>query len=147
MRRATTVLSLLLALGLTASCGGDETVGADDPTGTPSATVEDSPTEESSEPAKKETDEPEDEMTSIDVTVSDGTISPSGERVEVAAGEEIEFVVKADQPGELHVHSFPEQTLAYGNGTTNLRLTIDEPGVVEVEDHDLGLVVVQLEVR
>lgn len=146
MRRATTVLSLILALGLTASCGGDETVGTDDPTGTPSAATEDSPTEGSSEPAE-ETDEPEDDMTSIDVTVSDGTISPSGERVQVALGEEIEFVVKADTAGELHVHSFPEQTLAYGNGTTNLRLTIDEPGVVEVEDHELGLVVVQLEVR
>ena len=45
------------------------------------------------------------------------------------------------------MHTFPDQTLDYGVGTTTRTLTIDEPGVVEVEDHETGLVVVQLEVR
>ena len=83
----------------------------------------------------------------IEITISDGTVSPSGERVEVGAGEEVELLVKADEPGELHVHSTPEQELEYGAGTTNLTLTIDEPGVVDVEAHGLDGVIVQLEVR
>ena len=73
-------------------------------------------------------------------------MTPNGERVAVDAGQPIEIVVKADAPGELHVHSTPEQELAYGTGTTTLKLTLDEPGVVDVESHHLEVVIVQLEV-
>jgi hypothetical protein len=83
----------------------------------------------------------------IEITFSGESVTPNGERVQVDAGEEVELVVKADEPGSLHVHSNPEQELEYGAGTTNLTLTIDEPGVVEVEAHDLEVVVVQLEVE
>lgn len=85
--------------------------------------------------------------TTIEITFSGDSVSPNGERVQVEAGEEIELVVKADEPGGLHVHSNPEQELEYGAGTTNLTLTIDEPGVVEVEAHELEVIVVQLEVE
>ena len=54
--------------------------------------------------------------------------------------------MKADEPGELHVHSSPEQELEYGAGTTTLKLTLDQPGVVDVESHDPKAVIVQLEV-
>ena len=83
---------------------------------------------------------------SIEITFEGDSVTPNGERVEVERGEEVELVVKADEPGELHVHTNPEQELEYGAGTTNLTLTIDEPGVVDIEAHDLEVVVVQLEV-
>jgi hypothetical protein len=67
-------------------------------------------------------------------------------RLEVKAGEPVELVVKADEPGELHVHSTPEQEFEYGAGTTTLELTLDQPGVVDVEAHDPKVVIVQLEV-
>ncbi len=86
------------------------------------------------------------DATTVEITFSDGSVTPNGERVEVQAGEPIELVVKADQPGELHVHSNPEQELEYGAGTTTLRLTLDQPGVVDVESHHPKVVVVQLEV-
>ncbi|WP_205474496.1 hypothetical protein [Nocardioides sp. SYSU D00038] len=86
------------------------------------------------------------ETKTIEITFDQGTVTPSGERVEVAVGQPIELVVTADVAGELHVHSTPEQELAYGAGTSTLPLTIDQPGVVEVESHDLDQVVVQLEV-
>lgn len=118
MRRTTAVLTpLFLAVALLAGCGDDE---PDPGTSAPDA---------------------------IEITFSDGSVSPQGERVEVEAGEEIELVVKADEPGGLHIHTQPEQELEYGAGTTNLTLTIDEPGVVDVEAHELEIVVVQLEVR
>ena len=91
--------------------------------------------------------EPAGSGTRIEVTFTGDTVAPSGERVEVAAGEEIELDVTADAPGEIHVHSTPEQELSYGAGSTTLTLTIDQPGVVEVESHDLDKVIVQLEVR
>jgi plastocyanin len=120
MRRTTTVITVLIcALPLLAGCG-------DDDTGNPAATGGDADT--------------------IEITFSDGSVTPNGERVEVDAGQTIELVVKADEPGRLHVHSTPEQSLEYGAGTTTMELTLDQPGVVDVESHDPKVVVVQLEV-
>ncbi|NHC25062.1 hypothetical protein G6553_17995 [Nocardioides sp. IC4_145] len=87
------------------------------------------------------------ETQTVEVTFEGGTVTPNGERVEVAVDEEVELVVQADEGGEIHVHSTPEQTLQYGAGTTTLPITLDQPGVVEVESHDLDQVIVQLEAR
>lgn len=83
----------------------------------------------------------------IEITFTGDSVTPKGERVEVEHGEEIDLVVTAEEPGELHVHTSPEQELPYGAGTTELTLIIDEPGVVDVESHHLEVIVVQLEVR
>lgn len=82
---------------------------------------------------------------SVTLTFADGE-APAPQRLQADVGEEIEIVVKADEAGELHVHTNPEQELQYNSGTTTLMLTVDEPGVVEVESHDLEVTVLQLEV-
>lgn len=84
---------------------------------------------------------------SIDITFSGDSVTPNGERVTVKAGQPIELVVKADKAGEIHVHSNPEQELEYGVGTTTLKLTIDQPGIVPVESHSLDKTILQLEVQ
>lgn len=76
----------------------------------------------------------------------EGEEAPPTERVQVDPGEEIEIVIKSDRAGELHVHSEPAQVLAYAAGTTSLKLTIDQPGVVDVERHQPPALVLQLEV-
>ncbi len=107
-----------LALG---GCGGSDP----EPTGTPS-----------SGPVR------------IEVTVSGETVTPNGDRVKVPAGEPVELLVTADAPGEIHVHSNPEQEFEYGEGSTTLTVeNLDQPGVVEVESHTLDKVIVQLEVK
>ncbi|TWG94149.1 hypothetical protein L615_005800000190 [Nocardioides sp. J9] len=88
-----------------------------------------------------------DEVVTIDITIEGGKVDPSGERVEVGAGQPVDLVVTADEPGELHLHSDPEQQLEYDAGTTTLGIAIDRPGVVAVESHELGQIIVQLEVR
>ena len=45
------------------------------------------------------------------------------------------------------MHSSPEQEIEYGAGTTDKTLTIEQPGVVDVESHHLDQLIVQLEVR
>jgi hypothetical protein len=84
---------------------------------------------------------------SIDVTFEGDTVTPNGERVEVQTGQPIELNISADAAGEIHVHSDPEQALDYDEGTSTVEIEpIDQPGVVDVESHDLDVVIVQLEV-
>ena len=139
-----TVAAAVLAFGALAltACGQEESSStpgtSESPEPSHTATVPDEgmPTDGESRGAEQ----------TIEVTIKDGTVDPSGERVEVSAGEEIQLVVTSDVAGELHVHSTPEQSLPFEVGTTTLPLTIDQPGVAEVELHDPAMVVVQLEV-
>jgi hypothetical protein len=115
------VAATLATLSLVTACGGDDE--PDDTGGSTDAKV-------------------------IEVTFDGDTVTPSGERVEVAVGQDVELDVTADEPGEIHVHSDPEQELEYDAGESTVTITgIDQPGVVEVESHSLDQVIVQLEVR
>jgi hypothetical protein len=139
--RRIALLASALTLALTlAGCGSDEpTPEPVDPTSSSTPETPDETTDEPTEPSEPEVREIEIEF--------EGDQAPEVERVQVAVGETVELVVTSDQPGELHVHSDPEQTLAYDAGTTRLPLTIDRPGVVEVERHEPEALVLQLEVR
>ncbi len=81
----------------------------------------------------------------IEITF-EGEAVPQVQRVPVDVGEKVEIVIKSDQAGELHVHADPEQELDYEAGTTTLTLTIDQPGVVDIERHEPEALVLQLEV-
>jgi hypothetical protein len=88
------------------------------------------------------------ETRKIAITFDGDTVTPNGERVDVGVGQKVELDVTADSAGEIHVHSDPEQELEYDEGSTTLTLDpIDQPGVVDVESHDLEQTIVQLEVK
>jgi hypothetical protein len=123
MRRVLAAVVLLCTMATVAACGDDSAEGGGG--------------------GKERTSETK----TIEITFSGDTVTPSGERVEVGVDQPIDLVVTADKPGEIHVHSVPEQEFAYPEGTKTFKLQIDRPGVVEVESHDLGKVIVQLEVR
>ena len=83
----------------------------------------------------------------IKVTFDGDSVTPNGERVEVSTGQDIELEITADEPGEIHVHSSPEQELEYEAGESEVTIKgIDQPGTVDVESHSLEKVIVQLEV-
>jgi len=84
----------------------------------------------------------------IAVKFEGSKVTPNGERVDVGVGQPIELVVTADAPGEIHIHSDPEQQLEYEKGTTILKLEgFKTAGIIEVESHALEKTIVQLEVR
>lgn len=85
--------------------------------------------------------------TTLDITFKGDTVKPEGVTVKVEAGKPLKLHIVADKPGELHVHSSPEQEIEYEAGTTEKTLTLDQPGVVEMESHNLDKLVAQLEVR
>ena len=121
-------LALALTLGLTACGDGGDT---DPPAGaeTTSTTTVDG------------------DSTAVTVTREGDTFTPNGERVELGVDQTLVLTVTADVAGELHVHSTPEQEIAYDAGTSEHEITIDRPGVVEVESHEPDVVLLQLEVR
>lgn len=144
---ALTALTLTLAVS---GCGDDDDGNARDggtesaSPSTPSEVTSSSPAVSSS-PATP-TSSPE--GTTIEVTFDGDTVTPNGDRVEVKRGQDVTLLVTADAPGEIHVHSTPEQELEYEAGSSTLTITnLDRPGIVEVESHSLEKVIVQLEVR
>ena len=83
----------------------------------------------------------------VDITFNGDSVTPNGERVDAKVGQPVTLNIDADAPGELHVHSTPEQEIAYDAGTSTHEVTFDLPGIVDVESHDLEKIVVQVEVR
>ena len=85
--------------------------------------------------------------TSIHITIKDGKVTPNGDRVKATVDKPITLHIDADSAGEIHVHSTPEQEIEFSKGTSTKKLTIKQPGIVDVEDHALDQVIVQLEVE
>lgn len=132
------LLTLTTALAL-AACSAEEAPAADD---TPAPSPSSSSTSAESSPAA----EPTADGTVIEVTIHDDSVEPNGERVEVPLGEPVTFDITADRDGELQVHSTPEEEIAFQQGDSETELTFDKPGVVDVEDHETGDIIVQLQV-
>lgn len=99
-----------------------------------------------STPKVASTDTDSSGATTIDITLKGGTVKPSGSAVKVQKGKPITLHIVADKAGELHVHSSPEQHVEFKAGTTDKTLTFDQPGVIDIEDHALDKLIVQLEV-
>jgi len=131
-------LVLVLAASLSA-CGGDGDTDA--PATDQSASS--SPSDSSSDSPSSSTDE------GVDMTVTreGDSFTPNGERVELGIDQVLVLTIEADEAGELHVHSTPEQEIAYDAGTSEHEIVIDRPGVVEVESHEPDVILLQLEVR
>ena len=75
----------------------------------------------------------------IDITFDCNDVTPNGTDIDVKVGQRIELDVTADKPGEIHVHSSPEeQEFEYDAGSSTLQVTpIPAPGQVVVESHTL----------
>lgn len=141
LRTFVVALAASAALLLTA-CGAEEAPAAQE-TSSPAA----SPTPSESSGASS-TPTPEEETgTVIEVTVEGDTITPEGERIEVPVGEPFTLSITSDRDGEMHLHSAPEVSVDFGPGETTQEITIDVPGLVEMEEHDADALVVTLEVR
>ncbi len=97
-------------------------------------------------PSAPVTSAPTTEATVIEITLDGETVEPSGTRVEVELGRPVILRIDAAEAGELHVHSSPEQEISFPAGASEHTLTLDQPGIVDVEDHALDALIVQLQV-
>jgi hypothetical protein len=147
LRTRLTTLALVLVTGLAlSSCGSDEpTTTEESPAASSSAPT---PTEATEAPASEEPEpEPEPEGTVVVVTFKGDRIEPNGATVEAQVGKPVTLAITSDRAGELHVHSSPEQFVEFAKGSSEHELTFERPGVVEVEDHATGFVLMNVQVR
>jgi hypothetical protein len=131
----------LLTLG---ACSDDSTESSSvESSSSPSAsTASASPSTPSSEQPTK----PKPSGTTINISIQGDTVEPNGSRVKVKRGEPVTLRIDADSPGELHVHSTPERGAGVRGGRQHQEADHRPPGIVDVEDHELEQVIVQLEV-
>lgn len=85
--------------------------------------------------------------TSIDVEVRDGEVVGGMERVKVPLDNEVRLSVRSDVADEVHVHGFDKKEDIPKGGGVLITFDADVPGVFVVELEQLGLHIVELEVR
>ena len=139
-------LVLVLAASLSA-CGADEDTDPPATDQSSSSSPSDSPSDSTSDSPSESESSSADDGVAVTVTREGDSFTPNGERVDLGVDQPLVLTIEADQAGELHVHSTPEQEIPYDAGTSEHEIVIDRPGVVEVESHEPDLVLLQLEVR
>lgn len=138
--------ALALVLALAGCSGSDDTTSAEPTEATTSITPS-----VGSTPRSLSTPTPSTESTDLGplltVTIDGEDVQPNAQEISLKTGERLPIEITSDRSGELHVHSTPEQYIEFDAGTAQTELVIDNPGSVEVEDHDTGVVVALIEVR
>lgn len=119
---AAPVLSAVLALTATTGCSGGDGAAAPSPSAS-------------------------DGVVELAVTVRDGAVRPEPRRVEVEQGSQVRLVVTSDVDDEVHVHGYEAELVLEAGRSATLELVVDQSGVFEVETHEGGLELLQLEVR
>ena len=119
MNRAAAVLAVVLAV-LLAGCGGSSTSGDAGTTG------------------KTDT---------IHVAVKDGKVTPATHREPVGKGDTVKLVVTTDTADAVHVHGVDIEKETSPGKPVTITFVAKDPGIYEVETHESGLQLLQLEVR
>jgi hypothetical protein len=133
-----TFMALTAATLITAGCGGSDS-GDSTPASPSPSTV--SASDMSNEQA------PPDRLV-IDVTIKGGTVTPTNERLQAALKEQIVIRVNSDAVDELHVHSNPEHTFKVeAKPAQSFQFSVDVPGRVDVELHQLRQTIATVEVQ
>ena len=84
----------------------------------------------------------------IDVTIKGGNVDPTNAQLQAKVKEPIVVRVTSDVADELHVHSTPDHTFKIEpNKAMQFQFSIDVPGNVDIELHQLNKVVATVSVQ
>ena len=124
---------------LVAACGGSQDGGEAAPPSPSASTI--SPLEMTDQ------QRPADRLT-IDISIEGGNVTPTNARLPGKLGEPIVLRVNSDAADELHVHSIPEHTFRVEPKPGQMfQFTVDVPGNVDIELHDLNRVIASVQVQ
>src|SRR6201991_2014191 len=84
----------------------------------------------------------------VDVTIKDGKVTPTNEQLKAGVKEQIIIRVNSDAADELHVHSTPEHSFnVEAKPMQSFQFTVDVPGKVDVELHELNQTIATIQVQ
>ena len=132
---------LALSLFAAAGCGGG---GEEEGQPTASATASPEATAEATESAAP--GEPAFDGTLVKVDINGSKVAPRPSTHKVAKGDEVRIEVTSDKADELHVHGYDKTADLKAGQTAVVEFTADQSGRFEVETHDSGLLLFNLEV-
>ena len=147
-----TELALLPALGMLvlAGCGDESGAGSTPstpppssaPTSVPPATPTETP--KSSTPSNTADPSGEQADVTINVTVANGKVNPSGTSIKVKAGQTVLITAVSDAADELHIHGYDKELELAPGKPASVKFTADMKGTFEVETHESGKLVAKL---
>ena len=143
------VLAAALALALPA-CGQQADSGATlsptpvTPADSDAPTARPTPSPGASSPAP--TGSPVDVDVEASVTVTEGGVTGGAPRIEAATDDVVRLRVTSDTRDEIHVHGYDLEAPVGPDEPAELTFQADLPGVYDVELHDRGLLIAELEV-
>lgn len=124
---------------LVAACGGSQNGGEAAPPSPSASTISPSEMTDQQRPADRLT---------IDISIEGGNVTPTNARLPGKLGEPIVLRVNSDAADELHVHSIPEHTFRVEPKPGQMfQFTVDVPGNVDIELHDLNRVIASVQVQ
>jgi plastocyanin len=129
------VIASILVLGL-AACGGEADVSG---SASPSASAAGSP-------GASAATTPASDVVEIKVAITDGRVVPRPSVHKVAEGRTVRIIVTSDEDDELHVHGYDLPAELTAGRPATLEFTADQAGRFEVETHERGLQLFQLQV-
>ncbi|WP_436736225.1 hypothetical protein [Streptomyces sp. BBFR102] len=83
----------------------------------------------------------------VELTVTDGRVTPPLGRTEVKKGDRVTLKVRSDRDDTLHVHGYDKAKKLVAGESATLTFTAGRTGLFEVETHGTRLVLTQLLVR
>ena len=80
----------------------------------------------------------------IDVTVANGKVNPSGATIRVKAGQTVLVKAVSDTAEELHIHGYDKELELAPGKPASVKFTANMKGTFEVETHKSGKLVAKL---
>jgi len=153
-RGAATALLPALGMLVLAGCGGGDSDSGASPSNTPSAaasTPAGLPTTTPT-PGKPNTSSPsntadpsgEQADVTINVTVANGKVTPSGATIKVKAGQTVLVTAVSDAADEVHVHGYDKELPLTPGKPASVKFTANMKGTFEVETHESNKLVAKL---
>jgi ABC-type glycerol-3-phosphate transport system substrate-binding protein len=149
-----TAVALLPALAMLvlAGCSGNSDAGSGSspstaptsapttvttPTGTPTGPQTSTPSN-STDPSGNTAD------VTINVTVANGKVNPSGASINVKAGQTVLVTAVSDAPDEVHVHGYDKELPLTPGKPASVKFVANMKGTFEVETHESNKLVAKL---
>jgi len=151
-RGAAAALLPTLGLLVLAGCGGgDSSSGSDTPSAPASSPTSTLPTNTPTSGTPNtgtlsNTADPSGEQAdvTINVTVANGKVNPSGATIKAKAGQTVLVTAVSDANDEVHIHGYDKELPLTPGKPASVKFTANMKGTFEIETHESGKLVAKL---